>query len=179
MSARRTTRLRRQAARAGAAAAGGVLLVLATAAPAFAGPGGLKVNVDCVWHNPDGSMTSVWDYTNTNGPQDVPAGSMNSVSPDPGDRGQPTHFLAGTQHNVWAVTSRESSLTWQVLDHSDTATLSTSPACSTNPVPVVGDWRAALVGSAVAVPVVLLVVRRNRRLRSVLGPPRLPGTGGR
>lgn len=175
--------LRRPLRMAGRVAAAGVVaspLVLAlaagTATPAFAGPGGLKVNLQCVWHNSDGSTTTVWDYTNTNGPQDVPVGDDNTVVPNPADRGQPTHFESGSHYNAWVYTSRDQQLSWQVLRHGDTASWA-SPVCQTNPVPMIGNWWVAGIGGAAGVAVLVFAFRRNRSLRALVGVPRLPRLG--
>ena len=55
--------------------------------------------------NEDGSYTLLFGYMNENWKQElnVPIGPVNSFSPGPADRGQPTHFLPRRNRNVFGI----------------------------------------------------------------------------
>ena len=53
----------------------------------------------------DGRIYAAFEYLNRNSAEtlDIPIGPDNTMSPGPADQGQPTHFLPGHQHGVFAV----------------------------------------------------------------------------
>src|SRR5947209_13686614 len=88
---------------------------------------GVTPFLDCVAYFSDqNELTAFFGYTNANpGAVEVPLGADNSVSPKPANRGQPTVFLTGTNHSVWAATidlGSTSSITWTLLGQDVTAT---------------------------------------------------------
>jgi hypothetical protein len=173
---RRPARVRALTWRLLAAVGAALLAVILGCWPASAATGDtVDVLVQCVWDNGDGTMTAVWSYTNhTSSAIDVPVGPDNRLTTQPQDQGQPTHFLPGEHLNAWVVTFSGTSLAWHVLTNGDTANRG-STSCATNPVPVVGDWRAALLGVAVLVPVSLVLIRRSR-LRDIVVVARSQGS---
>ena len=149
-----------------------VALVLGVAPAIGATSDVVDVHVQCVWKNTDGTMTAVWSYVNhSSAAVDIPVGSDNRLTTQPEDQGQPTHFLPGEHLNAWVVTF-DTSLAWHVLTNGDTAN-NGSTACATNPVSVVGNWRALGLGLAILLPVAAALLRRTRAHR-LLGRPALP-----
>ena len=109
--------------------------------------------LECVFHDTGtGQYNSLWGYNNSSGSTETIAiGSGNKFSPNPQNRGQPTSFLPGTNHNVFVVTWNGSgSLTWTLNGHDVSAT-KTSTACSSNPVPVAGGGPWYLLPGALVV----------------------------
>ncbi len=77
---------------------------------------------------PDGSFDMVFGYLNRNYVEEseVPVGVLNSFSPGPADRGQPTHFYPRRQSFVFRVTvpanwTAKQDLVWTVTHHGKTA----------------------------------------------------------
>lgn len=148
-------------------------LLVAGAVPAWAGQDAVDVHAQCVWDNPDGTLTAVWSYTNhTDQAIDIPVGPDNRMTTSPDDQGQPTHFLPGEHLNAWVVQVTSGSLAWHLLTSGDVAN-NGSPRCATNPVSVVGDWRAGALGLLVLLPVAYWAM--NRRFRAVLALPAAKG----
>ena len=121
--------------------------------------------LECVFKDTGtGKYNSLWGYDNSTGHDDPkPVGSLNSFSPSPANRGQPTLILQGTHHNAFVVTwDGASSLTWNLDSRTATATKS-STACGSNPVPMTGSlaWYV-LPGALVAVGVAGLWFFRRR-----------------
>ena len=89
--------------------------------------------------------------TRSGSTETIEIGSGNKFSPNPQNRGQPTSFLPGTNHNVFVVTWNGSgSLTWTLNGHDVSATKS-STACSSNPVPIAGGGPWYLLPGALVV----------------------------
>jgi hypothetical protein len=109
--------------------------------------------LECVFHDTGtGQYNSLWGYTNSSGSTEkISIGSGNKFSPNPQNRGQPTSFLPGTNHNVFVVTWNGSgSLTWTLNGHDVSATTS-STKCSSNPVPIAGGGPWYLLPGALVV----------------------------
>jgi hypothetical protein len=128
--------------------------------------------LECVFKDAGtGQYNSLWGYDNSTGHDDPkPVGSLNSFSPTPENRGQPTVILQGTHHNAFVVTWNGSgSLTWNLDSRSATATKS-STACGSNPVPMTGDvaWYV-LPGAMVGAGIAGLWLFRRRLARRGLG----------
>ena len=77
---------------------------------------------------PDGSFDMVFGYLNRNYVEEpeVPIGTLNSFSPGPADRGQPTHFYPRRQSFVFRVTvpadwGEKTDLVWTVTHNGLTA----------------------------------------------------------
>jgi len=71
--------------------------------------------------NEDGSYTLLFGYMNENWKQElnVPIGPVNSFSPGPADRGQPTHFLPRRNRNVFGIkvaADFEGELVWTLIN---------------------------------------------------------------
>ena len=135
---------------------------------AGAGPAGATQQfpiLECVFHDKGtGQYNAEWGYNNNDNSNSdtLPIGSDNSFSPTPEGRGQPTVFQPGQHDNVFAVTwNGVGSLTWTLSNHSESAT-TTSTACSTNPVPLIGP-QTILWGGAALVCAGVVVLRRRRR----------------
>ena len=92
-----------------------VAVAILAAAPLGAGqlesqiPYGAGQNVAPVYEgwerNPDGSFNMVFGYMNRNYDErpEIPVGPNNSFSPEPADRGQPTHFYPRRQQFMFKV----------------------------------------------------------------------------
>jgi hypothetical protein len=93
-----------------------VAAAIVAAAPSGAGqqlesqiPYGAGQNVAPVYEgwekNPDGSFNMVFGYMNRNYDErpEIPVGPNNSFSPEPADRGQPTHFYPRRQQFMFKV----------------------------------------------------------------------------
>jgi len=93
---------------AGLALAGGTPLAAQFNPTAPPQPRGLGVSpsFNGWYQNPDGTYTLSFGYVNQNTDQvlTIPVGARNSVSPGPGDQGQPTQFLPGRQFGSFTVT---------------------------------------------------------------------------
>ena len=118
------------------AAVAGVSLGLLGAAPSTASADVSPI-LECVFHDTHtGQYNSLWGYNNDDDPTTIRVGWGNQFSPSPQGRGQPTTFASGRHDNVFTVTwDGSTNLKWSV-DNSATAKTS-SPACSSNPVPLV------------------------------------------
>ncbi len=110
-----------------------VLILLLAAAPAFAQTG-ITPFVQCVYLQPDNSVSAFFGYANLNSNSVVvPIGPSNFVAPDPQNWGQPTTFQTGVQNSAWAATfdlSQTSSITWNLLGASATASNDPQEYCS-------------------------------------------------
>lgn len=86
--------------------------------------------LECVRDNGNGTYTASWGYDNpTAYTFTIPVGSLNSFSPAPQDRGQPTVFAPGRDFNAFTVTvPNATTLVWSLTGKTATAT-SGSSAC--------------------------------------------------
>lgn len=83
----------------------------------------------------DGSTALLLGYFNRNRTQlvDIPVGPENSIEPGGPDFGQPTHFLAGRQYGMFAITVPKDwgnkKLTWTIVanGHKNTVSFWTNP----------------------------------------------------
>lgn len=147
------------------------LLALAVGAFFMAGTGiasahKITPSVACVYHDTGtGQYNSEWSYFNDAGSSTTYAvGGSNFFSPSPQGRGQPTIFKSGQNNNVVTVTWNGSGgLSWTVDGETATATTS-STACATNPVPIVGLQTILWVALAIAATGGIVLYRRRRRV---------------
>jgi hypothetical protein len=104
--------------------------------------------------NSDGTFDMVFGYLNRNYEEepDVPVGELNSFSPGPSDRGQPTHFYPRRQSFVFKVTvpadwGDKKDLVWTVTHNGQTAKAYGSlwPVWSLD----AGVWQANRTGSLI------------------------------
>jgi hypothetical protein len=165
-------RIRRFAATLGLLVVPAVAFALAPAAVASATD--VTPIVECVFHDTGtGQYNAAFGYNNTSSLKTTftyPIGSLNSFSPSPQDRGQPTTFTYGLHDNVFAATWNGSgSLTWTLNGRSVSATTA-STACKTNPVPIVAPqtllW-LAIGGAGVGI----VAWRRRRSIAALVRPP--------
>ncbi len=120
---------------------------LVVTAASAAGAASVQPIVECVFHDEGtGQYNALWGYNSTHAGNvtfNVPGN--NTFSPDPKDRGQQSTFSPGVHNNVLVTTwDGAANLRWTVNGTSGTAQ-TTSPACSSNPVSVVGSGWASLV----------------------------------
>ena len=110
-----------------------ILLLLLAAGPAAAQTG-LAPTLNCVYLQPDNTVSAFFGYANVNsGSIDVPVGPSNFVAPDPQNWGQPTTFQSGVQSSAWAATfvpSQTPSITWSLAGTTVTASNDPSAYCS-------------------------------------------------
>jgi hypothetical protein len=115
-----------------------ILLLLLAAGPAAAQTG-LAPTLNCVYLQPDNTVSAFFGYANVNPDSiDVPIGPSNFVAPDPQNWGQPTTFQSGVQSSAWAATfapSQTPSITWTLAGMSVTASNDSSEYCSTPVAP--------------------------------------------
>jgi hypothetical protein len=121
--------------------------------------------LECVFHDTGtGQYNGAFGYNNTSSQGTTftdPIGSLNALSPSPQNRGQPTKFTAGRHDNLFTATwNGTGSLTW-ILNGRTVSANASSPACKTNPVPIVAPQ--TLLGLAVGGAGVGFVARRRRR----------------
>lgn len=136
--------------------------------------------LDCVQQNSDGSYTAVLGYSSSySTTTTIPLGANNYFSPATYDGHQPTTFLTGTQHGVFAVTISNYDATYgTVYWYLDGHTLSSSGTAvsASCPMPTQLPAQGNDTGAAIALLVagalgVLVVVRLRRR---ALAPPVAP-----
>jgi hypothetical protein len=122
----------------------GLIVGVASSASAAVSP-----ILECVFHDTStGQYNSLWGYTNSETSTVTrPIPASNAFSPSPANRGQPSSFLGGTNHNNFVVTwDGTAALTWTVQGSTKTATTA-SPQCASKPVPVfagTATWVLAL-----------------------------------
>lgn len=152
---------------------------LSTGVAVAAPPGSNTVTplLDCTTQNSDGSYTAVLGYSNTTGATaTIPFGPLNVITPTTYDGVQPTTFLGGTQHGVFALNvsaydAANSNVTWQLDGHTlswtNKDTLSSSCPTPTQ-LPAEGNDTGAAVALVVAgmIGVIVLVRIRRRALRA-------------
>jgi hypothetical protein len=91
--------------------------------------------LDCVSPNGNGSYTAHFSYQNSSdATASIPVSSINQVSPEPADRGQPTSFPPGSSDSwpnapVSVVFDAGQSASWQLANHTATASVD-SPLCA-------------------------------------------------
>jgi hypothetical protein len=84
------------------------------------------------FRNADGTFSLLLGYFNRNQKEelDVPIGPNNHIDPGGPDRGQPTHFLTGRQHGLFAVKVPadfgKSKITWTLVANGQTTTIPAS-----------------------------------------------------
>jgi len=109
-----------------------ILLLLLAAGPAAAQTG-LAPTLNCVYLQPDNTVSAFFGYANVNSNSiDVPIGPGNFVGPNPQNWGQPTTFQSGVQSSAWAATfvpSQTPSITWSLAGTSVTASNDPSEYC--------------------------------------------------
>lgn len=93
--------------------------------------------VDCVVYDPGTDvLTAHFGYTNTgSSTQVIPFSEQNFFTPFPDFRNQPTSFLPGTHHRVFATIlnlSQDSELTWHLSEVPATATNDPNLYCNTD-----------------------------------------------
>jgi len=120
--------------------------------------------VECIWSNGNGTSTIAWGYDNpTTHILRIDIGNKNKMDPGAEDQGQSTLFAPGLHNNVFTTTVPGTSSEWRLGNNKATASSSTA-ACPTKPVSMIGSAHALLVGisliAAAALPV--LVGRRDR-----------------
>ena len=76
----------------------------------------------------DGRTYAAFEYLNRNSEEtlEIPVGPDNRVAPGPADQGQPTHFLPGHQHGVFAVPLPDDTTTevsWTLTIREQTVTI--------------------------------------------------------
>jgi hypothetical protein len=122
---------------------------------------------ECAFPKPGGSgYVTVWGYQNSTGAtESLPVGSKNHFLPQPFDRGQPVTFAAGRHDNVAIIDwNGTTPLKWKI--GTTTVSAATTPACRSNPVPLLGRrLTGAVTLSALAAFAFALHVHLNRRRR--------------
>ena len=101
----------------------------------------LTPTLDCVWVTSGSStVTAVFGYSNDSSHTIVAnVGPGNLFSPAPADRGQPTSFPADTTvANAFTASWSGGSATWTLPGGSVTAS-SSSPKCSSSPMPAIAE----------------------------------------
>ncbi len=128
----------------------------------------IEPTVDCVWSNGDGTSTVVWGYTNPSPTTTIRIdyGGKNKISGGPDNQGQPTLYPPGTYTNLF-VNTVTGNRTW-TLGNNKVSFDSSTPACLTKPVSVIGNGRALLLGIALLLAVGLPVLASRRVGREVL-----------
>jgi hypothetical protein len=128
----------------------------------------IEPTVQCVWSNGDGTSTIAWGYKNPSPTVTIRIdyGGKNKMSPGADDQGQPTLYPPGTYTNLF-VTTVTGNRTWTLGNNKVTVDSST-PACLTKPVSVIGSGRALLLGIALVLAIGLPVVAARREGREVL-----------
>jgi hypothetical protein len=124
----------------------------------------LTAIVECIWNNGNGTYSIAWGYSNLSAKiVRIDIGNKNGMTPGAAAQGQPTVFQIGTFHNVFVTTVTGASMQWRLGNSTYTANSST-PACVTTPVSVVGSVRALTLGIALlfAAGLPLLASRRSR-----------------
>ena len=120
---------------------------------------------ECAFRKPAGSgYVTVWGYQNSTGAtENLRVGPMNHFLPQPFDRGQPVTFAAERHDNVAIIDwNGTTALKWKIGN--TTVAAATTPACRTNPVPLLGGrLTRAVTLSALAALAFGLSVHLNRR----------------
>jgi hypothetical protein len=102
----------------------------------------LSPTLNCVWiTSGSSSMTAVFGWSNSSSHAIIAnVGPGNQFAPAPADRGQPTSFAADTSvSNAFTVNwSGGGSVTWTLPGGSVTAS-SSSPKCSSSPMPAIAE----------------------------------------
>lgn len=110
-----------------------ILLLLLAAGPAAAQTG-LAPLLNCVYLQPDNTVSAFFGYVNQNSNSvDVPVGASNFVAPDPQNWGQSTTFQTGVQNSVWSATfdpSQTPSIAWTLAGETVTASNQPAEYCS-------------------------------------------------
>jgi hypothetical protein len=122
--------------------------------------------VNCVWSNGDGTSTIVWGYKNpSTSIIRIDYGGKNKMAPGADNQGQPTLYPPGTYTNLFfnTVTGNR---TW-TLGNNKVSSDSSTPACLTKPVSVIGSGRALILGLALALAIGLPVMAARREGREV------------
>lgn len=129
----------------------------------------------CVFDNGDGSYTAALGYTN---PTDTtlvaaPGSYVNSFYAYGGfktDQGQIASFPPGTSETAFTITWSpgkrhvNSPVVWELGGFSKQVSFtSSSAACSSHPVPIMGSWVAAGIALVLTIPAFLFVNARRRR----------------
>jgi len=101
---------------------------------------GLAPFLECVSYDPpDNTLTAIFGYVSANvGNVQVPLGPSNFFTPSPATRGQPTTFFPGENDDVFEVTfslASSSSITWNLLGESATASNDPNRYCTTVSAP--------------------------------------------
>ena len=122
--------------------------------------------VECIWNNGDGTNTIAWGYNNpSTDTLFIDFGGKNKMDPGADDQGQATLFTPGLHHNVF-VTTVTGNRTW-TLGNNKAVSGSSTPACPTKPVSVIGSFRALLLGLALMAAIGLPVIASRRLGREV------------
>jgi hypothetical protein len=122
--------------------------------------------VECIWSNGDGTYAIAWGWNNPSADTlYIDFGGKNKMAPGADDQGQPTLFTPGLQHNVF-VTTGSGNRTW-TLGNNKAVSGSSTPACPTKPVSLIGNGRALLLGLALMAVIGLPVVAARRNGREV------------
>jgi len=119
-------------------------------------PTGVTPFLDCVsiiYDNANqGFLTAIFGYVSANTANvNIPIGANNFFSPNPLDEGQPVVFFPGVNHNVFQVffgLSQSTSITWNLLGQ--TVTASNDPALYCSPSPTFTYQGRLTDGSKVA-----------------------------
>lgn len=121
--------------------------------------------VECIWSNGNGTSTVAWGYNNPSTHNlRIDIGNKNNMGPGAEDQGQPTLFTPGSHNNAFTTTVPGTSIEWR-LGNNKASTSSSTPACPTKPVSMIGSAHALLVGIAlIAAATLPVLVGRRRRL---------------
>lgn len=133
----------------------------------------------CYWNNGDGTYTVALGYINPSGEiLTAAAGTDNNGIPANGtiptfaNPGRLTTFYPGTSQTAFTMTWdpwSDFGFDWYIMDRRFTFTTANTPACTSSPVPIMGNAIAAAVGGALLVG--LFVVANRRRLARVARSP--------
>jgi hypothetical protein len=122
--------------------------------------------VECIWSNGDGTSTIAWGYDNpSTDTLFIDFGGKNKMDPGADDQGQLTLFTPWMHHNAF-VTTVTGNRTW-TLGNNKAVSGTSTPACPTKPVSVIGSGRALLLGIALMLAVGLPVVASRLLAREV------------